>query len=284
MGNRLGSNGVITQSRSFEMTNPTETSNSHPFRYLRVASQSALAAGLCLGLPIALMFWMVILAKVIPSRSMNNVLSLLQNTWYPFANEHQPSSPVHDFLMMLQIYVIPPSIALSLGILAWALLFSRISGYRQWWWILAAGLAGVFIGQAPIDWLDGWIQQTPPVYGWPVHVRFALFLSLSVLCVAMATGLALGLVLRDGKASLILAATSGLVSVIAVLVVDMILDLLGIRVGHGNLAMPKLTAVGAMAAAIAGGTVLGVLFTHFHDEQKSNSMNTAPHRSANIIP
>jgi hypothetical protein len=85
----------------------------------------------------------------------------------------------------------------------------------------------------------------------------------------MATGLALGLVLRNGKVSLILAAASGLVSVIAVLVVDMILDLLGIRVGYGNLAMPKLTAIGTMAAAIAGGTVLGVLFTHFHRKGRS---------------
>ena len=253
------------------MTNPTETSDSHLFRYSRVAWQSALAAGLCLGLPIALMFWVLILSRLAPSKSIDSFLSLLQNTWYPFANEHQPSSPVHDFLMVLQIYVIPPNIALSLGILAWAWLFSRISGYRQWWWILAAGLAGVFIGQAPIDRLDGWIQQSPPLYGWPVHVRFALFLSLSVLCVAMATGLALGLVLRNGKASLILAAASGLVSVIAVLVVDMILDLLGIRVGHGNLAMPKLTAVGTMAAAIAGGTVLGVLFTYYCRKGRSEA-------------
>ena len=246
------------------MTSPNDSPDRHPWSYWRLAWQSAVAAGLCLGLPIALMFWMVILANVAPSPSMNNVLSLLQNTWYPFADEHQPSSPVHDFLMLLQIYVIPPNIALSLGILAWAWLFSRISGYRQWWWILAAGLAGVFIGQAPIDRLDGWIQQSPPLYGWPVHVRFAVFLSLSVLCVAMATGLALGLVLRNGKASLILAAASGLVSVIAILVADIILDMLGIRVGHGNLAMPKLTAVGTMAAAIAGGTVLGILFTYYY--------------------
>ena len=255
--------------------NPTETPDSHPFRYWRVAWQSALAAGLCLGLPIALMFWMVILANVAPSPSMNNVLSLLQNTWFPFANEQQPSSPVHDFLMILQIYVIPPNIALSLGILAWAWLFSRISGYRPWWHILIASLAGVFIGQAPIDRLDGWIQQSPPLYGWPVHVRFALFLSLSVLCVAMATGLALGLVLRNGKASLILAAASGVTSVIAVIAADLILEQVGLRVGHGHLAMPKLTAVGTMAAAIAGGTVLGVLFTHYHRKGRSDSTHVA---------
>lgn len=246
------------------MTHPIETSDRHPFNYRRVAWQSALASGLCLGLPIVLMFWMVILAKAIPSPSMNNILSLLQNTWYPFANEQQPSSPLHDFLMMLQIYITPASITLSLGILGWALLFSRISGYRQWWWILAAGMTGVFIGQTPIDFLDSWIQQAPPPYGWSLHVRFAVFLSLSVFGVVIATGLALGLLLRNAKASLILPAASGLASVIAVIAADLILWKVGLRVGHGNLAMPKLTAIGAMAAAITGGTVLGVLFTRYY--------------------
>src|SRR5215217_5378963 len=135
------------------MTRPNESSDSHPFRYSRVAWQSALAAGLCLGLPIALMFWVLIVSRLAPSGSINSFLSLLQNTWYPFANENQPSTPVHDFLMVLQIYVIPDSIILSLGILGWALLFSRISGYRQWWRIFTAGMLGVFLGKAPIEWL-----------------------------------------------------------------------------------------------------------------------------------
>src|SRR6266498_5186545 len=173
----LGSDGVISLRRPFEVTDPKESSDRYPLSYWRVAWQSAVAAGFGIGLPIALMFWMVILANAAPSPSMNNVLSLLQNTWYPFANEQQPSTPIHDFLMVLQIYVTPGSIALSLGILGWALLFSRISGYRPWWWILTAGMAGVFIGKTPIDWLDGWIQQAPPPYGWPVHVRFTVFLS-----------------------------------------------------------------------------------------------------------
>src|SRR5215216_2184131 len=205
------------------MTNPHEVSDSHSFSYWRVAWQSALATGACLGLPIVLMFWMVILASIAPSPSMNNVLSLLQNTWYPFANENQASTPLHDFLMLLQLYVTPGSIVLSLGILGWSWLFSRITGYRLWWWILAAGMLGVFLGKAPIEWLDGWIQQAPPPYGWSLHVRFAVFLSLSVLCVAIATGLSLGLVLRSGKASLILASASGAASVLAVILADQIL-------------------------------------------------------------
>jgi len=264
------------------MTRPNESSDSHPFRYSRVAWHSALAAGLCLGLPIALMFWVLIVSRLAPSESINNFLSLLQNTWFPFANENQPSAPLHDFLMVLQIYVRPDNIILVLGLLGWAWLLSRISGYRQWWHILIASLTGVFIGKVPIDRLDGWIQQSPPLYGWPVHIRFAIFLGLSVLCVAMGTGLAISLILRNWKASLLLTIGSGLASVIAVIVTDIILDRLGIRVGHGNLAMPKLTAVGTMAAAIAGGTVLGVLFTRFHREQRTEITHIAQYSSANI--
>lgn len=261
------------------MTAPHEASDSHSFSYRRVAWQSALATGACLGLPIVLMFWMVVVASVVPSPSMNNVLSFLQNTWYPFANENQPSTPVHDFLMLLQLYVTPGSIALSLGILGWSWLFSRITGYRPWWHILAASMVGVFLGKAPIDWLDGWIQAPHP-YGWPVHVRFTVFLSLSVLSVAIATGLALGLVLRSGKASLIFASVSGAASVFAVILVDRILWFLHVRVGHGNLAMPKLTSVGTMAAAIAGGTVLGVLFTYYYRNQRTDHIHTAQHSVA----
>ncbi len=257
------------------MTNLNITSDSHLSSYWRVAWQSALATGACLGLPIVLMFWMVVLAGAAPSPFLNNVLSLLQNTWYPFANENQPSTPVHDFLMMLQLYVTPGSIALSLGILGWSFLFSRISRYRPWWRILAAGMVGVFLGKSPIDWLDGWIQQAPPPYGWSLHMRFATFLSLSVLSVAVATGLALGLVLRDGKASLILASASGAASALAVVLVDRVLWTLHVRIGHGNLAMPKLTALGTMAAAIAGGAVLGVLFTYYGRNQKSDDIRPA---------
>ena len=244
------------------MRDPIESSERRPFNYFRIAWRSALAAGICLGLPIALMFWVLVLSKLPPSASIHNVLVLLQDTWFPFANPSQPSTPVHDFLMTLQMYVTPASIALTLGVLSWSLLLGRISGYRKWSWIALAGMAGVFIGQAPIGLLDERLQQ--PFYGWPVHMRFALFLTLSVFCVAASTGLALGLLVRSWKASLMLAAGSGLASAMAVIAVDIILDILGLRVGRGNLAMPKVTAVGTLAAAIAGGMVLGVLFSRYY--------------------
>ena len=60
-----------------------------------------------------------------------------------------------------------------------------------------------------------------------------------------------------------LAASAGLASVLAALVSLFILDELGIRVGSGNAAMPKVAAVGTMAAALAGGAMLGVVFSRY---------------------
>jgi len=251
------------------MTNSNESSDGHPLSYWRVAWQSALAAGLCLGLPIALMFWVLIVSKLVPSRSINSFLLLLQNTWYPLASENGPSTPLHDFLMKVQMHVTAPAIALSLGILGWAYFLSRISGYRRWGWLAIGAMAGVFVGEVPIDWLDGWFQS--PTLAWPVHLRFAAFLSCSVFCVAVSTGLVLGLILQNWRACLTFAAASGVASVIAVIAANLILDGVGLRVGRGNLAMPKLTAFGTMAAAIAGGTVLGVLFTRYYNKQRSNN-------------
>ncbi len=102
------------------MTKPLESSESQTPNYFRIAWQSALAAGLCLGLPIALMFWVLIVSKLVPSRSINSFLLLLQNTWYPLASENAPSTPQHDFLMKVQMHVTAPAIVLSLGILGWA--------------------------------------------------------------------------------------------------------------------------------------------------------------------
>jgi hypothetical protein len=254
------------------MTSSNESPDRYPLSYWRVAWQSALAAALCLGLPIAVMFWVLILSRLAPSRSITDFLVLLQNTWYPLAQENGPPTPMHNFLMTLQMHVTPPVLVLSVGVLGWGFLLSKISRYRAWWRIAIATLAGILVGEFPIDWLDLRIQQ--PFWGWPVHMRFALFLGASVFCVALTTGLALGLLLRNVKASLILAAASSVASVLAVIAVDLILERVGLRVGHGNLAMPKLTAVGTMAAAIAGGTVLGVLFTRYHNQRRTNNRTT----------
>jgi len=96
-----------------------------------------------------------------------------------------------------------------------------------------------------------------------VQVRFGLILGMTVLGVTVSTGLLLGLALMAWKASLMLAVSTGLASVLAALVTLVILDEFGIRVGSGNAAMPKVAAAGTLAAALAGGAMLGVVFSRY---------------------
>ncbi len=151
-----------------------------------------------------------------------------------------------------------------LGTFGWGLCLSKISGYRQWWWLSAATTAGVRVGDFALynGFLDQWVQgHAPPDLS--LHARFGLILGITVLCVTVSTGLLLGLVLMNWKASLMLATSTGLTSVLAALVTLIILDRLGIRVGSGNAAMPKVAAAGTMAAALVGGIMLGVVFSRY---------------------
>jgi hypothetical protein len=220
---------------------------------LNIPLHSALAAGLCLGLPAGLLFWSIIMQR-----------------W-------APSPPIDRLVNFLQDYAAPPVILEMLGAFGWGLLLSRISGYRQWWWLSAATMVGVRAGDFALyhGWLDQWVQgHAPPDIS--LHVRFGLILGITVLCVTISTGLLLGLALMNWKASLVLAASTGLASVLAALVTLIILDGLGIRVGSGNAAMPKVAAAGTMAAALAGGAVLGVVFSRYVREGASK------HGAANI--
>ena len=207
---------------------------------LKIAVQSALAAGLCLGLPAGLFFWLIIVQRQGPSTQINILVNFLQD------------------------YAVPPVILEMLGAFGWGLLLSKISGYRQWWWLSAATMAGVRVGDFTLynGSLDQWVKGYAPS-GLSLHMRFALILGITVLCVTVSTGLLLGFALMNWKASLMLAANTGLASVLAALLTLIILDWLGVRVGGGNAAMPKATAAATMSAALVGGAILGVMFSHY---------------------
>ena len=207
---------------------------------MKIAVQSALAAGLCLGLPAGLFFWVIIVQR-----------------W-------TPSAPMDGLLHFFQDYVVPPVILEMLGAFGWGLLLSKISGYRQWWWLSTATMAGVRVGDFALyhGWLEQWVQgHAPPDIS--LHVRLGLILGITVLCVTVSTSLLLGLTLMKWKACLMLAANTVIVSVLAALLTLIILDRLGIRVGSGNAAMPKAAAMSTMAAALTGGAILGVGFTRY---------------------
>jgi len=215
---------------------------------LTVALQSALAAGLCLGLPAGLLFWTIILQRIAPSPATNTLLDLLQN------------SPA------------PPAVLDMLGVLGWAVILSRISGYRQWWWLAAATMAGQFVGQGLLlnGVLDNLVQMAAP--GLAVHVRFGGVLAGVVLSVTVITGLLFGLILMNWRAGLSLAGCTGLASVCTALATQIILDAGGLRIGTGNDAMPKVTALATMAAALVGGALLGAMFTRYIKAEASKSL------------
>src|SRR5690242_15420627 len=105
-----------------EMNNPIASGENQSSNNFRIIWQSALASGLCLGLPITLMFWVLVVSRFIPSKPLDSFLILLQDTWNPLISENAPPAPLNNFLMNLQMHVTPPVIVLTLGVLAWAYL------------------------------------------------------------------------------------------------------------------------------------------------------------------
>jgi hypothetical protein len=226
----------------------TESSKIHrPTRFislehrdLKIAMQSALATALCLGLSTGLFFSLITVQRLSPSTQIDRVVTFFSN------------------------YLVPPDKLEMVGAFGWGFLLSKISGYRKWWWLSGATILGVRMGTFALyhGLLSEWfLEHIAPDAS--MHVRFGIILAIAVLSVSVSTGLLLGLVLVNWKASLMLAVSTGLASVLAALITLFILGELGIRVGGGNAAMPKVTAVATMASALAGGAILGVMFSRY---------------------
>lgn len=207
---------------------------------LKIALQSALAAALCLGLPTGLFFWLLILQRSAASPGIDRLETFFSS------------------------YLVPPDLLGRVGAFAWGFLLSKISGYRQWWWPSLASMVGFWLGDFALyhGLLPEWVLALFP-RGFPPPVQFGIILAITVLAVTVSTGVLLGFTLRSWKASLMLAASTGSAATLAAVVTLIILDGLGIRVGSGNAAMPKATAAATMAAALAGGVVLGIMFSRY---------------------
>ena len=210
--------------------------------YYRIAWQSALAASLCLGLPAGLLFWLILLQRIVPSYPVERLVTFLQNNG------------------ILEI------IGMLVGAFGWGILLSRISDYRKWWRLVVASMLGVFLGQRLFWIIYYWFNYD--FSNMPMQVGFLIHISGLVLSITFCTGLAHGLILPNWKAALALASSTSLVSVVATLLIFIILDGLGIRVGTGNAAMPKVTAICTMVAGVVGGATLGIMFNRFVEEAR----------------
>jgi len=218
----------------------TITDQKNP-NYFRVAWQSALAAALGLGLPAGLLLWLILLQQSSPSTLVDRSVTLLQaNGWNKI-------------------------VVLAICSLIWSFLLGRISGYRPWWKIGLATVLGILIGWfSPLSNLDGWLGDKLPV-----HTLYAVAMCGIVASATLCVGFAYGLLLRNFKAALTLAITTSLTSALTMLLVIIIFDQFGIRVGGTvPFAMSKVTSVSLLFSAITGGMVLGVGFSRFATTEK----------------
>ena len=215
----------------------------------RIAWQSALSAALCLGLPAGLLLWLVLFQQIKHS-------SVVE--------------PLVDFLHANGLYSI---YIVVLGSMIWSYLLGRISGYRPWWWIAVASALGILAAWfSPLANVDGILYEYQPTL--PIHLNYAASMVGLIGSVTLFVGLAYGLILRNIKATLTIGLTTSLVSEVVLLLTVFVFDRLGIRVGTGNLAMVRVTAVALITSALAGGMVLGVSFTRFVDEKQGRSAQT----------
>ena len=215
-----------------------------PLNYFRVAWQCALAAGLCLGLPAGLLLWLILLQRIHHSAVVDSLVDFLH------ANG------------LYSIYIVIVSSML------WSYLLGRISRYRSWWWIAVASALGILAAWfSPLSNVDGILYKYCPAL--PVYLNYAAAMVGLIGSVTLFVGLAYGLILRRLKAALTLGLTTSFISVSALVLTIFVFDLLGIRVGTGNLAMVRVTVVDLLTSALAGGMVLGVGFTRFVAEHQS---------------
>ena len=89
----------------------------------RIAWQSALAALLCLGLPVGLLFWLIIFRGIANSKFLARMVVLLQ-----------------DYGMIeIMLYL--------MGAFMWGILLARISRYRPAWQVALATVLGAIVGR-----------------------------------------------------------------------------------------------------------------------------------------
>lgn len=209
-----------------------------PLNYVQVAWQSALAAGLCLGLPAGLLLWLILANRV-------GNLTVVK--------------PLIDFLNTHGLYSIYIVVISSI---MWSYLLGRISGYRPWWWIAFASALGILAAWfSPLANVDGILYEYQP--NLPIHLNYAASMVGLIGSVTLFVGLAYGLLLRSIKAALTIGLTTSFLSVLVLLLTIFVFDRFGIRVGTGNLAMVRVTAVDLITSALAGGMVLGIQFTKY---------------------
>jgi hypothetical protein len=108
----------------------------------------------------------------------------------------------------------------------------------------------------------------------PVHQVFTLLFVPAAFSVAATGGLALGLAERNLRLGIQLAAGGGLSAALAFLLIDLLMDSFGYRVGAPGAAeratMLTVMMAGNLAAALAGGGTLGYQLSRYYQRNRVN--------------
>ncbi|HEX9292853.1 MAG TPA: hypothetical protein VF873_04130 [Gemmatimonadales bacterium] len=163
--------------------------------------------------------------------------------------------------------------ALALGIVTaagagWArAMGTRVTGCADsqrlaWAGGLAYGPAVIAIG-AVLGATEPALVTRGAILGAPIHIVFMAVFATAVFCVASIAGAGVGVGLRDSGLAMRLAGAPGVAAAAAFLLVALVMDTAGWRVGAPNAAkratMLTVTALGVLAAAAAGGAAIGIL-------------------------
>ncbi len=178
---------------------------------------------------------------------------------------HIPNQTLNIISMMLLLSTL--FIAGAAWGFAMAKIFSTQNKKRMIWagaltFSPALLLAGLTLGTLERAIVEG--GQGPDL---PVHIVFTLLFVPAAFFVAGAGGLALGLAEHNLRLGLRLAAWSGLSAALGFLLVDLLMDALGWRVGAPGAAeratMLTVMMAGNLAAALAGGGILGYQLSRY---------------------
>jgi len=143
---------------------------------------------------------------------------------------------------------------------------ARVDAVKRMMWAGALGYGPtVILVGLTLTVLENLIVEQRRWPDLPLHVVFTLLFTPAALVVAAVGALAIGVALKSKALAIRLAFRSGLAAAVAFLVVDLLLDALGYRVGAPGAAeratMLTVMLTSNVAASFAGGGVIGLLLS-----------------------
>ena len=159
----------------------------------------------------------------------------------------------------------------SLGGAIWAYLLVRIAKLEFHIRLSVAGALGYGLAQIiallSLERIEGSIAASGRLVDPGSHLLFLSVFAVSVFAVAALSGSALGIALKNAQLARRLALGGGFAASLAFIAVDLAMYLIGWRVGAPDFperdTMTTVATLGAGAAALSGGAIIGLLLTRY---------------------